>query len=174
MRYIALVRGINVGKKNWIPMDVLMSIFVNLGYRKVKTYINSGNVLFDSDDTPKKIQRSLEAAISGHFGETIPVIVKTQSEIAAIREIVPEIWQNDKQQSTNVVFLFPEIDREEIIQELPVKTEFVEFIYTKGALIWNIKRENLNKSRITNLSGHKFYRRMTIRNVNTLRKLAEM
>ena len=174
MRYIALIRGINVGKKNWISMKLLKSMFEDAGYGNVVTYINSGNVLFDSAEDPPKIQRNLARMISGLVEDEIPVIVITQSGLAGINRAVPETWQNDAVQSTNVGFLLPEIDKEDILVELPFKMEYVQVLYVKGALIWNVKRENLNKSRVTNLAGHAYYKKMTIRNVNTLRKLADM
>ena len=60
------------------------------------------------------------------------------------------------------------------MSDLPVKFEFLSIYHTPGAIVWNIKRENYNRSHITKIAGHSSYARMTTRNVNTARKLAAM
>lgn len=89
-----------------------------------------------------------------------------------IAKAIPEDWLNDPTQRTDVAYLFPEADSKKIIEELPLKIEFLEIRYIKGAIFWNIKRENVNKSQLAKLISHKLYKSMTIRNVNTARFLA--
>ncbi len=68
--------------------------------------------------------------------------------------------------------MFKEIDSEKIVRELPFNTEFVDLRYIKGAVFWNIVRKDYGKSRLNKLIGSKFYKYMTLRNVNTARFLA--
>ncbi|TGL53229.1 DUF1697 domain-containing protein [Leptospira meyeri] len=172
MKYIALLRGINVGGNRKVEMKKLRSLMESLGYTEVSTYINSGNIIFESEDDTKTVRFKIEKSFEKVFKFEIPTIVKTEKEMKKIANEIPTEWQNDATQRTDVAYLFPEVDSKKIIEELPLKKEFLEIRYQKGALIWNIKRENLNKSQLAKLISHKLYKAMTIRNVNTARFLA--
>jgi uncharacterized protein (DUF1697 family) len=77
-RYIAFLRGINVGGKNLIRMDELSDIFERLGFTKVITYIQSGNVLFNSDSlSTDQLANQIEAEMSKSMGDHIPVMVRS-------------------------------------------------------------------------------------------------
>ena len=91
-----------------------------------------------------------------------------------IAEAIPKDWQNDTTHKTDVAYLFREADSSDIIDKLPVKKEFLDMRYTPGAIFWRVERENYNKSQLNKLASHSSYRIMTIRNVNTARKLAEL
>ena len=172
MKYIALLRGINVGTSVRVEMKRLRSLFESLGFLNVATYINSGNVIFESDLPKKSALSMIQAAILNEFGVEIPVIVKTQKEMAAIASAIPDEWRNDTEQKTDVAYLFDDIDSPEIIEKLPVKREFIDIRYVKGAIFWNVSRENYNRSHLNKIISHKLYRLMTVRNVNTARFLA--
>ncbi len=85
---------------------------------------------------------------------------------------IPAAWQNDSEQRTDVAFLFPEIDTEKILSDLPVKLDFINLRYVPGAVIWNLDRKNLYKSHLSKIISHPHYQLMTVRNVNTARYLA--
>ncbi|MCW7491399.1 DUF1697 domain-containing protein [Leptospira sp. 2 VSF19] len=172
MKYIALLRGINVGGNRKVEMKKLRSLMESLGYTEVSTYINSGNIIFEAEDDTKTVRFKIEKSFEKVFKFEIPTIVKTEKEMKKIANAIPKEWQNDSTQRTDVAYLFPEADSKKIIEELPLKKEFLEIRYQKGALIWNIKRENVNKSQLAKLISHKLYKSMTIRNVNTARFLA--
>lgn len=144
----------------------------SLGYTEVSTYINSGNVIFESEDDTKTVLLKIQKSFEKVFKFEIPTIVRTEKEMKKIAKAIPAEWQNDATQRTDVAYLFPEADSKKIIEELPLKKEFLEIRYSKGAIIWNIKRENVNKSQLAKLISHKLYKAMTIRNVNTARFLA--
>lgn len=76
--YIALLRGINVNGKNKLPMEALKGICQDLGYAQVTTYIQSGNVVLQADETPQEITQSLAQAIQAQFGYTVPVLVQEE------------------------------------------------------------------------------------------------
>lgn len=172
MKYIALFRGINVGGNRKVEMKKLRSLFESLGFINVSTYINSGNIIFESDLDAKNVLIKIQKSFEKTFDFEIPTLVKTEKEMIKIASAIPEEWQNDPTQKTDVAYLFPEADSKKIIEELPLKIEFLEIRYVKGALFWNIKRENVNKSQLAKLISHKLYKSMTIRNVNTARFLA--
>jgi len=172
MKYVALLRGINAGKIRRIEMKKLKEVFERLRYTDISTYINSGNVAFASKNTPGIIQRDLEENLKKEFKFAIPTLVKTAKEMQKIAQAIPAAWQNDAKQRTDVAYLFKEADSNIIIDELPIKKEFIDIRYIKGAIFWNVKRANYNKSHLNKIVGCRIYQSMTVRNVNTARVLA--
>ena len=172
MKYIALLRGINVGKNRRVEMKKLKAFFESLGYANISTYINSGNVIFESSVAQNTIQLNIEKALKKEFWFEIPTLIKTEKEMQKIAKAIPTTWQNDAKQKTDVAYLFKEVDSNKIIDELPIIKEFVDVRYVKGAVFWNVDRENYNKSHLNKLIGHEKYQFMTVRNVNTARFLA--
>ncbi|HMR00756.1 MAG TPA: DUF1697 domain-containing protein, partial [Candidatus Gracilibacteria bacterium] len=150
----------------------LKTLFEALGCINVSTYINSGNVIFESKENQKNILKKVEDELKQEFGFEIPILIKTEREMKKIADSIPDNWQNDSAQRTDVAYLFPEIDSIKILDELPLKKEFIEVRYIKGAIYWNVKRENVYKSQLAKLISHKLYKSMTVRNVNTARYLA--
>lgn len=174
MKYVALLRGINVGGNNRVDMKKLKAVFESLSCSNVSTYINSGNVIFETTESYDAICQKLKALFKKEFGFEIPTLVKSATEMAQIAKAIPSNWKNDTEQRTDVAYLFPEIDSKKTIEDLPLNKEFVNIRYVKGALIWNIDRKNYAKSRLNKLIGHKLYKFMTMRNVNTARYLGNM
>ncbi|HMN27215.1 MAG TPA: DUF1697 domain-containing protein [Caldilineaceae bacterium] len=174
MKLVALLRGINVGKSVQVPMKTLKGLLENMGLRNVSTYLNSGNVLFESSLSASELTQQIENELERAFGQKIPTLVKTASEMIKIEESLPKEWSNNQKEQTYVAYLFDDIAKPEIISELPVKREYMNIFYANKAIIWNIKRENYNRSQITKIAGHSSYSQMTIRNANTARKLAEL
>jgi uncharacterized protein (DUF1697 family) len=174
MKYVALLRGINVGKSVQVPMGRLKSLLEGLGCTNVLTYLNSGNVLFDSPATKAEIEGTIEAALRGEFGQGIPTLIKCARDMIDIADSIPAEWRNDGTQQTYVAYLFADAERPGLVDELPIKRAYVDIRFAYGAIVWNIARENYNKSQITKIANHPAYGRMTTRNVNTARKLAEL
>jgi len=81
MTHIALLRGINVGGKNILPMKELAALFQEHGAKQVKTYIQSGNVVFRTEIDPDEIARQVEAQILERFAITTPIILRTAEEL---------------------------------------------------------------------------------------------
>jgi uncharacterized protein (DUF1697 family) len=174
VKYVALLRGVNVGKGARVPMATLKNLLEALGLGDVATYLNSGNAIFSSPLSALDLTRLLEDEFERTFGEEIPTLVKTSAEVIAIAKSIPSEWGSGEGEQTYVAYLFTEVDTPSLVSQLPVKMEFLSIFYTPGAIVWNIKRENYNRSQITKIAGHSSYARMTTRNVNTARKLAEL
>ncbi len=173
MKYIALLRGINVGGNRKVEMKRLKKLFESLGYSSVITYLNSGNAIFESNTKQATLQKEIPKELKKEFGFEIPTLVKTEKEMKKISGSIPKNWRNNYVQRTDVAYLFPEIDSIKIIDEIPVKKEFIEVRYIKGAICWNVRRENVYKSHLAKIISHRLYKSMTVRNVNTARFLAE-
>ncbi len=172
MKYIALFRGINVGGNKRVEMKKLKALFESLGFTNVSTYINSGNVIFESEDKLAIIYANLVNNLKNGFGFEIPILIKTEEEMKVIESAIPKEWENNNKQKSDVAYLFNEVDSERTIDELPINKEYLDIRYVKGAVFWNVDRENYNKSNLNKIVGHRLYRFMTVRNVNTARVLA--
>jgi len=172
--YVALLRGINVGGKNKIKMIDLQANFEAMGFTAVQTYIQSGNVLFKSELKQNDIRTIIGKKLKKEFGKEIPVLVKKLQEMKRIIKVIPPNWQNDSTQRSDVAYLFPEADSIKTIDELPIKKEFLDIRYVKGAIYWNINRKNYNKSHLNKIISHRLYQFMTVRNVNTTRKIYDL
>ncbi len=175
MRYVALLRGINVGGKSKVEMAKLKKVFESLEFTNVLTYINSGNVLFETKkQSPSILISIIEKKLEAAFGFPIRTMVCTAEGLQKVAETIPSTWKNDSVQRTDVLFLWEKFDSKKTIN-LIVKREGVDVLrYVPGAIIWNLKRVNYNKSAMRKFIGTEVYKHMTARNVNTVRKLAKL
>jgi uncharacterized protein (DUF1697 family) len=82
--HIVLLRGINIGPNNRIPMPALRSALEEQGFTRVRTYVASGNVLVDSGEPPDTVARQVHELIARVFGFDIPVVVRSRDELAAV------------------------------------------------------------------------------------------
>lgn len=171
-KYIALLRGINVGGNNKVEMKKLKTTFEKCGFANVTTYINSGNVIFDSIEIP--IISQIEKVIKKDFGFEIKLLIRTQENIENLCDNIPEFWENNSDMKTDVLFLWDEMDRPETMKLITQNPQIDTLIYYPGAIIWHIKKANYNQSGMHKLVGSRVYKSMTVRNVNTVRKLAEL
>jgi uncharacterized protein (DUF1697 family) len=174
LKYVALLRGINVGRGPRVPMKTLKDLLEGAGLSNVVTYLNSGNVVFESGHSASELTQLIEEEIGRAFGAKVPTLVKTAAEMIEIAESIPSAWGSNGGEQTYVAYLFSDVAKPGLVEELPVKRQFMSIFYVHEAIVWNIKRENYNRSRITKIVGHSSYSRMTTRNVNTARKLAAM
>jgi uncharacterized protein (DUF1697 family) len=176
MFYVALLRGINVGGNNQISMPELAKVFVELGFNNVKSYINSGNIVFGLEhklhDT--EISEQIEEAIHKKFKLKITVFIRNQEEIARISALIPDQVKNNQETKADVLFLSRQIDSPEIVPKLDPKANVDNIIYTPGAVIWYLAKKDFGRSGMNKLVGTKLYANMTVRNVNTVRKLNQL
>jgi len=174
MIYVALLRGINVGGKNKVEMARLRQTFERLGLGEVRTYINSGNVIFTAETAGDEITSLLEDAIERDFGLRHPVLVRDLEMIERVEKAIPEQWVSDSTMRTDVLFLWDEINSPSIIDDLPVREGVDRVVYVDGAVIWQVDIENINRSGRSRIVGGRIYKAATVRNANTTRKLAAM
>jgi len=172
MKYVALLRGINVGGKTRVEMPRLKQTFEDLGFTDVKTYINSGNVIFASKGKPSASK--IETAIEKEFGFAVPVVLRSMQQIKALLDSFPTTWVNDATMKCDVMFLWDEIDSPSIMQQIPYKPEIEDVLYVPGAVIWRIDRDKVSRGAVLKIVGTDAYKKMTIRNPNTVRKLYEL
>ena len=173
--FVALLRGVNVGGNNMISMSSLKNSFESIGFEQVKTYINSGNIIFKTKALDaRELERKIEQMLSKEYELNSKVVVRSLAEMDNLVKSLPKSWDGDSDWRFNVIFLRHSIDSEKVLDELPVKREIEEVVYRKGALLWSARVSEITKSNMLKLSSRKIYQDMTIRNLNTTRKLTEL
>lgn len=124
MRYVALLRGINVGGKNKVDMKQLKTVFEDAGMTSVRTYINSGNVIFDTSTRGRaRIAEELEKAIARRFGFKVDVLVRDLKTMRALVTTIPRGWKDDSTTRCYVMFLWDEIARPSVLKQVTFKPE---------------------------------------------------
>jgi uncharacterized protein (DUF1697 family) len=175
MTYVALLRGINVGGNNKVEMKKLKATFESLGFTDVLTYINSGNVIFTSDKKSlDSLALEIEEAIEKVFSLTIRVLVRDSKNIQKLIQVTPTTFSNDESQRTDVLFLWDEFDSKKTLGIIKHNPKVDTLLYTPGAIVWSIKRTDYTRSGMHDLIKSPVYKKMTGRNINTVRKIAEL
>jgi uncharacterized protein (DUF1697 family) len=175
VRFVAFLRGVNVGGNSKIAMSEIVTCLENIGLRNVSTYINSGNILFTSDGADlKHLTLQIEEALVDVSGFHIPVLLRTKDQIDNLIRQINSDWHNNAEEKTDIMFLWNEVDTPDIIDQITKKPELEDLFYGNGALVWHICRNNVTKSRVTSIVGTPLYKQMTIRNINTVRKIQSL
>ena len=130
------------------------------------------NVVFESEIIEiADLQRLLEKVIERDFKLNIPVLVRDYQNFESLMQALPKTWENDKQQKSDVLFLWDIVDEETVLKDLGPKPNIDEARLVGRAVLWHVSRENQRQSALIKLVGTKLYKQLTIRNVNTVRKI---
>ena len=174
--YLALLRGINVGGKNIIKMDSLKKTFGEMGVSGVKTYIQSGNIIFNSGETDKaKLTLTIEKTLSQRFDYEARVLLLSLAEYKKIIEKAPAgFGEEPEKYRHDVWFLMTGLSAAEVIRNLSVR-EGVDWVYKgKNAIYTKRLTTQMGKSRLSRIIQTPMYHNITIRNWNTSKKLLEL
>ncbi|MBR0599961.1 DUF1697 domain-containing protein [Sinanaerobacter chloroacetimidivorans] len=176
MRYIALLRGINVGGKNKVSMSDLKACFEHAGYQNVITYINSGNVLFDSEEQElRRLTEECAKMIEKEFGFPIGIVLIHVDTLKEALEHAPDWWDEDSESKHNAIFVIPPATAEEVIAEVgSIKPEYEKIAVCNEIIFWSAPLKTFSRTRWSKIVGTKTYRNITIRNANTAKKLLEV
>lgn len=177
-RYIAFLRGVNISGKNKVPMAELKRCFEELDFSEVKTYLNSGNVAFSSDeDNIEVLTSQAETMINRKFGLDIPVFVISKEKLEDILQNAPEWWGDEnKEIYDNLIFIMPPATFSEVWGEIGEPKEELEKIKEyRETVFWSFSRKDYQKTNwwpktaSANISS-----KLTIRTANTVRKIVGM
>lgn len=173
MKYVALLRGINVGGNSIVSMAGLKAAFEKAGFSNVSTFINSGNVIFESLETnTAKLTEQIDGMLAKNFF-VIRTVVVSQKELEQILDEVPARWKKDDVRKY-VAFLRGGTTPDDVIQTAQLK-EGVDFLDKGHRVVYmSTLMEGLSKSSFPKLSSKKIYQDMTIRIVTTVQKLAAL
>lgn len=175
MKYVALLRGINVGGNNKVEMPQLKKVFEHLGFTNVLTYINSGNVIFESNE--KKIDHltdEIEKALKKKWGFPIKIVLREGNAFKKCIKGIPTRFKNDDEQKTDILFLWSDFDSKLSLKLIHTNPDVDFLLYLPGAIVWNVQRALYKKSGMNKFVGTVVYKHMTARNINTVRKLGEL
>ena len=175
--YIVLLRGINVGGKNKVPMSDLKKCLEELGFSNVSTFIASGNVILESDKHPTEIKDSIEKALPSRFklhSELIKVLVLSRSQLQAVIDNKPKgFGEQPMKYHSDAIFLM-DIDSAQAMQVFNPR-EGVDKVWLGDAVIYSQRLSSQRtKSRLNKIMGTPAYKSMTIRNWSTTTKLLEI
>lgn len=178
-QYIALLRGINVSGKKIIKMEDLRKHMADAGYTNVKTYIQSGNLVFESDQKQKdKLGKSIEALIEKKYGFDVRVFIADKKDIEKAIDKNPFINERKEEPSgfkKLYVTLLSENPTDENIEKLkqaPIGNDLIEII--DSILYFNLESKASDSKLSNSLIENKLKVKATTRNWNTMLKLLSM
>lgn len=175
-RYLVLLRGINVGGKNKVPMAELRELLEELGYADVSTYIASGNVLLSSDRPRDEIRREIEAALPTRFrlaSELISVLVLSHAALRAVVHRKPKgFGEQPAVYHSDAIFLI-DIDAKTAMKVFDPRPDVDQVWPGKGVIYSQRLSAERTKSRLNKIVGSPAYKSMTIRSWTTTQALLE-
>lgn len=177
MKYISLLRGINISGKNKIAMSELKKELEQGGYENVVTYLNSGNVIFTSNRKDKdSIRNQIQLMIKNKFNLEIPIYIMTLQELEELLNHRPEWWgKDDKEIYDNVIFLIPPTTYEDVLNTIGLPNAYEKIQEYKNTIFWSYTLKDYRKTNwwsktaSTNISN-----KITIRTANTVKKVLEI
>ncbi len=173
MRYLALLRGINVGGRNIIRMPDLRRVFEAVGCGAVTTYIQSGNVLFERRiENPAKLSLAIETALAAEFACALPVVLLSRDQLGRVVTAPPPGFGAEPAlYRYDVVFLKPPALALSILPTIALKDGVDEAVALNEVLYLRRLTERASQSRFAKLTQHPAYGSMTVRNWNTTKAL---
>ncbi len=172
-KYIALLRGINVGGNNIIRMTELKESFETAGFTGVRTYIQSGNVIFETaENAIETLTRRIEQMLSDRFAYSSRIVLLSDSHLERIVSKAPEGFGSQPELFRyDVLFLMPAFPAEEAMSKIRPK-EGVDRVWAGDRVLYFSRLiAKTSQSHLTKLVGTALYKELTIRNWNTTTKL---
>ncbi|APV45366.1 hypothetical protein Dform_02057 [Dehalogenimonas formicexedens] len=174
MVYVALLRGVNVGGKGLVSMTDLKAELNGLGFREVRTYIQSGNILFETNDDVATVRHKLEDLLKAKFKIDTLVIVKTREQLKQVAQNAPEAWHSRDDLRRYVAFISEPLDPGDVLPEVELKEGIDSVKEGPGVLYFSILLSGRTRSRLNRLMSKPVYRSISFRDFTTVQKLAEM
>ena len=178
MEYVALLRGINVGGNNKVVMSELRAQIAAAGFGHVRTYINSGNLLFEAEDqaSHEDIAQAVEDILARHYDFPIRLALLTAQDYLAQLDELPDWWHGEVARR-DALFYTRGLDRHHVrerIEEMELGDEAVYF--GEHAVFWGKFDEKsfLKTAYHKRLLREDFYRQVTIRSGSTIEKIAAL
>lgn len=174
-RYVALLRGINVGGKNLIAMADLRATFEAAGFDAVRTYIQSGNVLFESDLPAASLEDEIEALLERRFGIPLVVVVRSLAQLRSLVDKAPEgFGQSPDRYHSDVVFLKRPLTARAAMALVSLREGVDQAWPGTGALYFARLSERRTQSRMSKVLSTPEYKLMTIRTWSTTTKILDL
>ena len=172
MKYIALLRGINVSGHKKIPMAELRALLTDSGLENVQTYIQTGNVIFDAAASPEILKNQIEVAIKNHFGFDVSVLVITPKVLRQIFDDCP--FSEEKKQSSYFSLLYDAPKQELIDAVAEIKYPNEEVSIAKNCIYFYCSTGYGKTKYNNNFFEKKLNVTATARNYKTMLKLLSL
>ena len=174
-RYVALLRGINVGGKNLIGMPALKAFFEAQGFADVVTYIQSGNVVFTSNEDSSVLVARIEAELPKVFDYSASIVLRSREQLRTVVDGAPSGFGGQPAlYRYDVIFLKEPLSASEALESVSIKPGVDQVFGGSGVLYFSRLIEKAPQSRLSRLVSMPVYKRMTIRNWNTTTRLLEI
>ena len=176
IKYLALLRGINVGGKNIISKDELHQAFKTLGFSNILTYIQSGNILFRGKDLdPESHTKNIETLLSQRFHYNARAVVYSENKFKSIINEAPDNWGKDDKYRHCIFFLLGDVTPKEIMKHFGSSKKEVETITLGSKVIYSsVSKDRVAKSVLRKFPMTPAYQQVTVRNQNTVYKLSKL
>lgn len=176
IQYLALLRGINVGGNNIIKMTDLKSCFEKMGYADVSTYIQSGNVLFKSDEMDKvRLTYKIEQMLSARFNYSSCIVVVTHEQLRkTVKEAPDKFGKEPDKYRYDVLFVKEPLAPGEIMKNLRIRDEVDRSFAGESVLYFSRLISRASQSYLTKIITLPEYKSITIRNWNTTSRLLSL
>ena len=174
--FLALLRGVNVGGQNVISKSELARCFEELGFTGVRTYIQSGNVLFRAGETrAAEFTRAVEQRLTERLGQPVRAVVFPRTRYRAAVRAAPAGWGRDDDRKHNALFTLRGTTPRRAVSELPVlKPDIESLAIGPGVVFWSISKAHQTRTTWMKLAATPVYRQVTVRNHRTVLRLLEL
>lgn len=178
MKYIVLLRGVNISGKNKVSMPKLKQLLEENSYQNVSTYLNSGNIIIESNINNKElIVENISKIIEANFNIKIPIYIMTVSELEDILNNSPSWWgTTNKEIYDNLIFIIPPTTYEEVYNTIGSPKENVDQIEEyHNTIFWSFALKDYRKSTWwIKTASTSITNKITIRTANTMKKLLQL
>lgn len=173
MKWVALFKGINVGGNNKLPMAELRALATELGLGDATTYIQSGNLIFGSDDKADVIEEKLASAVERRFGFRPSIIIRSAASLKAALAANPFAARVSEGKQLHMFFLDEPADRydEAALRALATETEDFALI---GNVFYLFAPDGIGRSKLVEKMGPYFPKRITARNLNSVQAISDL
>jgi uncharacterized protein (DUF1697 family) len=171
-RYVALLRGINVGGRNLVAMKDLRAAMEGHGLDNVSTYIQSGNVLFETDTARESLEAEIEATLEKTFGVPLVVVVRSHRQLQNVIDHAPDGFGADPDTYySDAVFLKAPLTSTRVMGILELRDGVDQAWAGSGMVYFARLGAERTKSKMSKIVGKPEYKQMTIRSWSTTVKL---
>ena len=178
MKYIVLLRGVNISGKNKVSMPKLKQLLEENNYQNVSTYLNSGNIIIESNINNKElIIENISKIIEFNFNIKIPIYIMTVPELEDILNNSPSWWgTTNKEIYDNLIFIIPPTTYEEVYNTIGSPKENIEQIEEyHSTIFWSFVLKDYHKSTWwIKTASTSITNKITIRTANTMKKLLQL
>ena len=173
-RYVALLRGVNIGPRNRVAMPALREALEEAGFEDVRTYVQSGNIALTSRAKPETVRRKIERVVAERFGLEIAVVVRTRAELAAVVKRNPLRKVATEPKRYQVSFLSGKLSAK-IVRELEEAAAAGERVVVSGREVYAWHPQTVARSKLwAKLAGKTLGVTATSRNWTTVEALLEL